>query len=72
MLLFLFSGLQYMVGQKRPHAGFPEMALTKYAERLVKLGYKVGQVDQTETPEQLKAYNQNTPKVRTHSRRRSK
>lgn len=54
-----------MVGQKRPHAGFPEMALHKYAERLVKLGYKVGQVDQTETPEQLIEANKLKGKVRT-------
>lgn len=29
----------------------------KYAERLVALGYKIGQVDQTETPDMLKAAN---------------
>jgi len=55
-------GLSYMLNQKRPHAGFPEMALSKYAERLVNLGYKVGQVDQTETPEQLKEANKNLKK----------
>lgn len=29
----------------------------KYAEKLVSLGYKIGQVDQTETPEMLKQAN---------------
>lgn len=46
-----------MMNQKRPHAGFPEAALSKYSERLVSLGYKVGVVDQTETPEMLAAAN---------------
>ena len=51
--------LSYMVNQKRPHAGFPEAALNKYSEKLVNLGYKVGVVDQTETPEMLAEANKN-------------
>jgi len=50
-------GLTLMPKSRRPHAGFPESALTKYANQLVQLGYKIAQIDQTETPEELKAWN---------------
>ena len=30
------------MGKGAPHAGFPEAALPKYAQKLVELGYKVG------------------------------
>jgi DNA mismatch repair protein MSH6 len=36
------------------HAGFPEVSYGIMAERLVKAGYKVARVEQTETPEMLK------------------
>lgn len=49
-------GLAYMKGDRR-HAGFPEAAFGKYAKQLVHLGYRVGRVEQTETPEELKEYN---------------
>lgn len=51
-------GLNYMKA-KRPHSGFPEVAFDKYAQQLVALGYKVGRVDQVETPEMLAARNKN-------------
>jgi DNA mismatch repair protein MSH6 len=52
-------GLVWM-GTKEPHVGFPEAAFSKYAEKLVHLGYKVCRVEQTETPEQLKERNRST------------
>ena len=44
----------YMKGHVA-HAGFPEVSYGSMAERLVKAGYKVARVEQTETPEMLKA-----------------
>jgi DNA mismatch repair protein MSH6 len=41
----------------RPHAGFPESAYNKYANQLIRLGYMVGRVEQTETPQQLEEAN---------------
>ena len=38
--------LAYMTGKERLHVGFPEGGYAKYAERLVRLGYKVGRVEQ--------------------------
>jgi DNA mismatch repair protein MSH6 len=35
------------------HAGFPEIAYSRYADALVSKGYKVGRVEQTETPEAM-------------------
>jgi hypothetical protein len=35
-----------MTGKERLHVGFPEGGYAKYAERLVRLGYKVGRVEQ--------------------------
>ena len=43
----------YMKGHVA-HAGFPEVSYGIMAERLVKAGYKVARVEQTETPEMLK------------------
>ena len=37
------------------HAGFPEVAYGENADKLVRAGYKVARVEQTETPEQLQA-----------------
>ena len=45
--------LQYM-GGKRLHCGFPESAFDKYMSKLIKAGYKVGRVEQMETPEEAK------------------
>lgn len=36
------------------HAGFPEISYGTMADKLVRAGYKVARVEQTETPEQLK------------------
>ena len=47
-------GLNYMANQTRPHAGFPEAALDKYMALLVAAGYKVGRVEQTQTPKDVK------------------
>jgi DNA mismatch repair protein MSH6 len=45
--------LAYMKGHVA-HVGFPEVAYGKEADKLVRAGYKVARVEQTETPEQLK------------------
>ena len=50
------------MGKGAPHAGFPEAALPKYAQKLVEKGYRVGVVEQMETPEQLQARNAKLPK----------
>jgi DNA mismatch repair protein MSH6 len=44
---------QYMKGEIA-HAGFPEVSYGIMAEKLVKVGYKVARVEQTETPDMLK------------------
>jgi DNA mismatch repair protein MSH6 len=46
-------GLSYMKGHVA-HAGFPEVGYGPAADKLVRAGYKVARVEQTETPEQLK------------------
>jgi DNA mismatch repair protein MSH6 len=46
-------GLTYMKGANA-HAGFPEISYGTMADKLVRAGYKVARVEQTETPEQLK------------------
>ena len=45
-------GLSYMKGHIA-HAGFPEISYGTMADKLVRAGYKVARVEQTETPEQL-------------------
>lgn len=45
--------LSYMKGHAA-HAGFPEPAYGTMADKLVRAGYKVARVEQTETPDQLK------------------
>ncbi|KAG7351489.1 DNA mismatch repair protein MutS [Nitzschia inconspicua] len=50
-------GLIYMKGHTA-HCGFPEAAYAKHADMLVRAGYKVARVEQTETPEQLKQRKQ--------------
>ena len=35
------------------HCGFPEIAYTRYADALISKGYKVGRVEQTETPDMM-------------------
>jgi DNA mismatch repair protein MSH6 len=42
-----------MGGAKKLHVGFPEKALDKYLSMLVKHGFKVAVVEQTETPKML-------------------
>ncbi|GFR92090.1 DNA mismatch repair protein Msh6 [Elysia marginata] len=45
-------GLIFMKGDFA-HSGFPEIAYNRYADALVQKGYKVGRVEQTETPEMV-------------------
>lgn len=54
-------GLQYMKGHVA-HCGFPEISYGKLADKLVRAGYKVARIEQTETPDQLKIRKKNTPK----------
>lgn len=35
------------------HCGFPEIAYGRFADQLVRRGYKVARVEQTETPQQM-------------------
>ena len=35
------------------HCGFPEIAYTRFADALISKGYKVGRVEQTETPDMM-------------------
>jgi len=42
--------LVYMRGVEVAHAGFPEVAYSRYAATLVEKGYKVARIEQTETP----------------------
>jgi DNA mismatch repair protein MSH6 len=49
----------YMKGQVA-HAGFPEIGYGGFCERLVKAGYKVARVEQTETPDMLKERKKKT------------
>lgn len=48
--------LIYMKGEKA-HSGFPEIAYDKMASQLVRKGYRVARVEQTETPEMMKVRN---------------
>eukprot|EP00557_Chaetoceros_sp_GSL56_P011381 CAMPEP_0176479518 /NCGR_PEP_ID=MMETSP0200_2-20121128/1784_1 /TAXON_ID=947934 /ORGANISM="Chaetoceros sp., Strain GSL56" /LENGTH=1447 /DNA_ID=CAMNT_0017875571 /DNA_START=124 /DNA_END=4464 /DNA_ORIENTATION=+ len=54
-------GFTYMKGAVA-HAGFPEVGYGGFAEKLVKAGYKVARVEQTETPEMLKERKNNSKK----------
>ena len=49
----------YMKGHVA-HSGFPEVSYGKIADQLVRAGYKVARVEQTETPDQLKIRKQRT------------
>ncbi len=35
------------------HSGFPEIAFGRYSETLIQKGYKVGRIEQTETPDMM-------------------
>ena len=50
------------MGKGPPHVGFPESSLRKYADKLVAMGYKVGVVEQMETPAELEERNKLRPK----------
>ena len=50
------------MGKESPHVGFPEAVLPKYAQKLVALGYKVGVVEQMETPNELAERNKTAKK----------
>ncbi|CAG9467722.1 unnamed protein product [Pedinophyceae sp. YPF-701] len=54
-------GLAIMRGDQ-PHAGFPEVNYHAHAEMLVRAGYRVVVVEQTETPQQLAERNDRRPK----------
>eukprot|EP00536_Pseudo-nitzschia_multiseries_P005368 jgi/Psemu1/190397/e_gw1.100.52.1 len=54
-------GFIYMKG-KVAHAGFPEISYGQFADKLVRAGYKVARVEQTETPDMLKVRKSNTPR----------
>ena len=45
------------MGKEAPHVGFPEAVISKYAQKLVAIGYKVGVVEQMETPKELEKRN---------------
>mmetsp|Transcript_12409 Transcript_12409/g.40551 ORF Transcript_12409/g.40551 Transcript_12409/m.40551 type:complete len:1195 (+) Transcript_12409:258-3842(+) len=47
------AGLVYMKGEQA-HCGFPEQAYGKYLDMLVKKGFKIARIEQTETPERNK------------------
>ncbi|CAE7921906.1 Msh6, partial [Symbiodinium sp. KB8] len=51
----------YMKGESA-HAGFPEIAYGKMSDILVRKGYRVARIEQTETPDQLKERNAKLPK----------
>ena len=57
------TDLKYMKGHDA-HAGFPEVAYGENADKLVRAGYKVARVEQTETPDQL------TERKQTHKKSR--
>ena len=46
----------YMKG-KVAHSGFPEVSYGEFADKLVRAGYKVARIEQTETPDMLKERN---------------
>lgn len=45
-------GLTFMKGDYA-HAGFPEIAFSRFADSLVSKGYKVARVEQTERPDEM-------------------
>ena len=50
------------------HAGFPEIAFSRFADSLVSKGYKVGRVEQTETPETMNERVKGTKQDKTVKR----
>jgi DNA mismatch repair protein MSH6 len=52
-------GFSYMKGTVA-HAGFPEVGYGAFCEKLVRAGYKVARVEQTETPDMLKERKKRT------------
>eukprot|EP00978_Attheya_sp_CCMP212_P018533 scaffold50814_cov41-Attheya_sp.AAC.4 len=46
-------GFSYMKGHVA-HAGFPEVGYANFSDKLVRAGYKVARVEQTETPDMMK------------------
>ncbi|CEM12621.1 unnamed protein product [Vitrella brassicaformis CCMP3155] len=53
-------GLQFMNDQSKPHCGFPEQALHRYASEMVEAGYKVSVIEQMETPKERDERNKAT------------
>ncbi|RWS13405.1 DNA mismatch repair protein Msh6-like protein, partial [Dinothrombium tinctorium] len=45
------------------HAGFPEASYSRYSDRLLRSGYKVARIEQTERPEQRDERCKQTPKA---------
>ena len=54
--------LVYMKGETA-HAGFPEVAYSRYAATLVEKGYKVARIEQTETPAMMEERVKKTAKT---------
>lgn len=52
------------MGGKFLHCGFPEQAYGTFAERLIRMGYNIARVEQTETPAQMEARSKSDKVVR--------
>jgi len=57
-------GLTFMKGDYA-HCGFPEIAFSRFADSLVSKGYKVGRIEQTETPDQMAQRTKGTKQDKT-------
>ena len=57
-------GLTFMKGDYA-HCGFPEIAFSRFADSLVCKGYKVGRIEQTETPDQMTQRTKGTKQDKT-------
>lgn len=55
-------GLTFMKGDYA-HAGFPEIAFSRFADSLVSKGYKVARVEQTERPDDMLERTRGKPKM---------
>ena len=56
---------------EQPHCGFPEVQYLRHAERLARQGLRVVVVEQTETPEMLRARNDARPAGQAKARART-
>ena len=60
-------GLTFMKGDYA-HAGFPEIAFSRFADSLVSKGYKVARVEQTERPDEMTERTKGTKQDKTVKR----